>query len=217
VKHEYAGADDRIHRIRPAKMYDNHGRRFAATLDKSNATPIGQGPRPDGWSAPWMPGQEWFRYHEDDEHPNRFRIDYEGMLADRIKAHDDYDQAFMAEAVKRGWDAKDPDKAGQITAIIGKRPLPIELIVAAMQGNKYVLGLTTKVDSRITPFLNQKPIYRREARKQAVLASMDFADHDEDEAFEERMDLQEKYQPDAEPMAPRPVRRKKAPSVPEAA
>lgn len=190
MKTEYAGADDRIHKLRPAKMTDHHGRRFAATLDKSNMTPVGQGPRPDGWRAPWMPGQEWFRYHEDEENPLRFRIDYQGMLAERVRAHEQYRAEWEAFAVSNGWDPADESVAGRIIAKVGKKPLPVELIVAAMQGNKYILGLTDVVDSRVVPFLNQRPRYTRQAKLAAVVASMDFADHDDEESEPEEDDRQ---------------------------
>lgn len=190
-KHEFAGPDDRIHKIRSAKMWDQHNRRHAAVLDKSNGIPVGRGPNPDGWRAPWMPGQEWYRYLEDDTNPMRFRIDYEGLLNERVAAHERYDAEWEAFATSNGWDPKDPDVAGRIIAKVGMRPLPIELIVAAMQGNKYILGLTDVVDKRIVPFLNQKPIYKRVAKRQEMLAKMDFADHDGDEDLEARMDLDE--------------------------
>lgn len=190
-KHEFAGPDDRIHKIRSAKMWDQHGRRFAAVLDMSNGIPVGRGPNPDGWRAPWMPGQEWFRYLEDESNPLRFRIDYEGLLVQYMAAHEQYDADWEAFATSNGWDPKDPDVAGRIIAKVGQRPQPIELIVAAMQGNKYILGLTTKVDERVVPFLKQRPVYKRQAKRAEKLAGMDFADHDADEDLERRMDLDE--------------------------
>lgn len=198
MSHDYAGPEDRIHKVRAARFYDQHDRKFSATVDKKNGSPIGNGPQPSGWRPPWMPTQEWFRYFEQDD-PTRFRIDYDAMLQDRIAAHEQYDREWNDFAVAQGWDPKDEDKAGRIIAKVGKRPQPIELVVAAMQGNKYILGLTAKVDERIVPFLRQRPVYQRAAKKQEVLASMDFTDHDDDEDLEERMDLQEQFDPEATP------------------
>lgn len=209
MKHEYAGPEDRIHKLRPAKMFDQHGRRYSALLDKSNGTPVGQGPRPDGWRAPWMPGQEWFRYHEDESNPMRFRIDYDGMLNDRIAAHEQYEREWTDFAVVNGWDPKDPDIAGRIIAKVGKRPLPLEIIVAAMQGNRYVLGLTETVDERVVPFLRMKPKYQRIEKKLERIAGMNFADHDEE--LEDRMDLQEAHDPDDTPRGRVPVKPKRQP------
>lgn len=215
MKSEYAGPDDRLHKIRPAKMWDHHGRRYGAVLDKSNGIPIGRGPRPDGWRAPWMPGQEWFRYHEDETNPMKFRIDYESMLESSMAAHEAYDRQWTDYAVGNGWDPKDEAMIGRIVAKIGPRPLPFELIVAAMQGNKYILGLTEKVDKRVEPFLRMRPKYTRTAKKQEILSGLDFTDHDDDEDLEERMDLQEQHDPEDTPRGRVPVKSKRQKKAPE--
>lgn len=193
--HEYAGPEDRIHQLRPAKMWDQHGRKYAATLEKKTGTPVAQGPRPDGWRAPWIPSQEWFRYGEDEQNPMRFRIDYDGLLADRIASHEGYQAQWDAWASANGWDPKDPEFAGRIIAKVGKRPLPVEPILAAMAGNKYILGLTDKVDTRLLPFLNEKPRYHRAAKLQALKDQADWS-FDPDDEMEQRMDVDEDFDRD---------------------
>ncbi|HUR55045.1 MAG TPA: hypothetical protein VMZ71_13010 [Gemmataceae bacterium] len=161
--------------IRHTKMRDQHDRLYGVTIDTRTGTPIGMGPKPLGWKAPWMLSQEWARYDRDD--PMRFTWDYEGALNDRIAAHELYDQQYEDFCTKRGWDPTDESKKGQVTSVIGVRPQPIELIVAAMQGNKYILGQTTVVDERVVPFLKMRPKYQRQAKKEARLASLpDFSD-----------------------------------------
>jgi hypothetical protein len=173
-------------------MRDQHGRLFQCVVDTRTGTPIGNGPQPLGWRAPWIPSQEWARYSADD--PFTFRWDYDGMLADRIAAHEVYEQQYTDFCTRHGWDPADPAKQGQVVSVIGVRPQPIELIVAAMQGNKYLLGLTPTVDTRVLPFLKMRPTYQRQAKKDARLAAMpDFSDPPE--GVDEYGDLEEATDP----------------------
>jgi hypothetical protein len=212
-----AGPDDQSHSRRYTKMRDQHGRLWGCEIDIRTGTPVGHGPRPVGWKAPWLPSQEWFRYNPRGDNPNLFRIDYDSMVADRVAAHDAYDAAFTQYAVAHGWDPNDSSKRGVIESVVGKRPLPIEVIKAAMQGNKYVLGLTDVVDTRVVPFLRKK-----ENKQERKLAAMpDFTDQDTDEELEARMDLQDQFQPDDEPRDRAPIKtakrpKAKTPSVPAA-
>lgn len=207
-----AGPDDQSHTRRFGYLYDNHGRKFSANLDLKTGQPVGEGPRPVGWKAPWLPSQEWARYDSND--PTRFRWDYEGLLAQRMEAHELYESEYRQYAVSHGWDPSDEAKRPIIESVVGKKKgiQPIELVVAAMQGNKYVLGLTDKVDQRIVPFLR-----KREDKKQRVLSSMNFADVEEDAEFEERMDIQEAFDPQDTPRGRVPVKTKRAKTAGEAA
>jgi hypothetical protein len=154
---------------RQGVLYDNHDRKYSASIDKKSGFPVGV-IQPDGWTAPWYASQTFFKF-EDEDSPNRFRIDYQTMLDERIKAHEAYAFEYRKAALDRGWDPEDQSKAAAIIQVVGPKPLPIEPIVAAMQGNRWILGFTKVVDKRLQPFVRQ-----RTDRVTKAIAGMDFSD-----------------------------------------
>ena len=156
-------------------IYDQHesarfpkGRPWFANIDKKSGFPVGQ-ISPKGWSAPWLPDQGAFRFSEED--PTRFRIDYEYLLRERIEAHAEYQTQKEQSAVSRGWDPNSEEKQAVLESLIGKPPLPVEPVAAAMQGNSWILGLTDKVDPRVEKFI------RKETRREKMLKGLpDFSD-----------------------------------------
>lgn len=157
---------------RSARFIDtNHGRRWSAIIDKRSGGTIGK-MQPLGWRAPWMPDQSFFRFSEDD--PTRFTIDYQAMLDSRLAAHEQWNAEFRSTALKRGWSPDDPEKMNSLIELIGPKPLPVEPIVAAMQGNSWILGLSQKVDERVERFLPKKV-----NRVEKAVQSMDFRDESE--------------------------------------
>lgn len=190
---------------RPGTLTDQHGRKWRASIDKKSGFPVGV-IQPLGWLAPWMPPQGFFRFTE--EEPTRMEIDYEAILNQRLQDHEQWAAGFRQAALVRGWDPDDKAKAMNITEIVGKKPQPVEPVVAAMQGNRWILGLTQKVDPRLEPFTRQA-----ERRVSRVLQEMDFSDDDDtadqtDEEFEDRMDLQEAVDPEATPRGRVPIKPK---------
>lgn len=166
---------DQANTRRPGTFYDDHtsqrfpkGRPWFSNIDKRSGAPVGL-MRPKGWSAPWLPDPTSFKYSEDE--PNRFTIDYESILNERLSDHAAYQTMKEAAAVARGWDPTLPEKQAVLEALVGKPPLPVEPIAAAMQGNSWMLGLTDRVDPRLEPFV------RKETRRQKMLKSLpDFSD-----------------------------------------
>ncbi len=166
---------------RPGTLYDQHvspdfpkGRPWHASIDKKSGFPVGV-IQPKGWHAPWEPPQSAFVFSEDD--PTRFRIDYETLITSRRLTHSEYDAQMRQAALVRGWDPTDPEKRSSLEALVGPSPLPVEVLVAAMQGNKRVLGLTDKPDPRVDAFLP-----KRDSRTERLFAGMpDFSDVDDDD------------------------------------
>lgn len=175
---------------RPGTLTDQHGRKWSASIDNKTGYPVGV-IQPRGWRAPWMPPMASFKF-EDRDDPRTFRIDYEGMLDSRSQSHQDYTTQLQQAAIARGWDPTDPEKRSVLEKLVGPPPEPIEVIVAAMQGNSYILGLTDKVDPRVAPF-----VPRKQTRAQKVLANLpDFRDVP-DEELDDLLDLEEAHDPDA--------------------
>lgn len=173
----------------PGTLKDQHGRLWSATIDKKSGYPVGV-IQPKGWRAPWLPNQGFFKFENPDDNRS-FRIAYDQILDQRLKAHEDWASQFRQAALVRGWNPDDQTKQSNITELVGTKPLPIEPVVACMQGNKWMLGLTDKVDPRLEPF-----VVKRTDRVSRVVAEMDFSDADD--AFEDTLaDLEDEIDPDA--------------------
>lgn len=180
---------------------DDHDRRWGATTEKRSGGAVGKYKllhrTPKGARVPWEPDQAFLIPKGD-----RLFIDYEGMLRARLEAHEEYFTRCVEEATSRSWQI--PEKGEPIEKklklIVGEPPKPIEPIVAAMQGNSWILGKTDKVDARLVSFLPQ-----RQSRQKAILANLpdlsdasreDLSDLMEtDEELEARLDIEEQVDP----------------------
>lgn len=173
--------------------YDQHNRKWHGSAEKNSGYPAGV-IQPMGWSAPWLPpqGTDTFKFSKDD--PSRFTINYEFLLDERLKAVKELDDDRQQKAVDRGWDPDDPEKQEPLDRLCGKRDAinRPEVIVACMQGDKWILGLTERVNEKVAKYLPKKV-----DRKAALLSKFpDFTVQDEDE-LEERLDIEEQFDPDA--------------------
>jgi len=190
---------------RPQTMVDQHGRKWFADIEKRSGYPVG--PIRNRFDAPWLPDQAALRISP--EEPNHIFIDYDWMLSQRQEAHRDYHARAVEESASRRWDVpKDGTTySRELQLIVGKPPKPIEPIVAAMQGNKWILGLTTKVDERLTPFIETATA----AREEMLRSLPDFRDVDP------YGDLEEAHDPDALGGQSAPVRRRRRRTTEDAA
>lgn len=213
--------NDQASTRRPGTVYDDHisprfpkGRPWSASIDKKSGLPTGN-LSPKGWSAPWYPPVTLFRFSDED--PTRFIIAYDELLNERVEAHAEYQTQKEQSAVSRGWDPNSEEKQAVLESLIGKPPLPVEPIVAAMQGNSWMLGLTDKVDPRLEPFV------RKQSRKEKMLAGLpNFSDEpigvsgileDQEVSAEDELDrlldFEEETDPEAIGGKKVPVRNKK--------
>lgn len=186
---------------RPAHLTDQHGRRWFADIEKRSGFPVG--PIRARFDAPWFPDQGALRISL--EEPNRIFIDYEWLLSQRQEAHNDYHQKAVEESAARQWDVPERGQpySRNLQMIVGKPPAPIEPVVAAMQGNRWILGLTKVVDQRLTPFITDP-----HAKREQLIAELpDFRDVDP------YGDLEEAYDPEALGGQTTPVRRRKRRTV----
>lgn len=169
---------------RPAYLKDQHGRTWFADIEKRSGFPVG--PIRARFSAPWYPDQGSFRFSESD--PSHFAIDYEWLLSQRMEAHDEYHQRAVEESATRQWDVPERGEpySRNLQLIVGRPPNPIEPIVAAMQGNKWILGLSKKVDERLAPFITTP-----ETKREQIIRSLpDFRD-------DPYGDMEEQFDPEA--------------------
>lgn len=192
---------------RNGTVYDQHDRPWHAAIDKKTGYPVGV-IQPKGWRAPWLPpqGPDMFKFDKDE--PSRFVLNYEWLLEQRLQDGKQYDADRQKAALVRGWNPLDPEKQEALDQLVGPRDKlqPPEVIVACMQGDRWILGLTDKVNPKLGRFIPKKV-----DRKTALLSKFeDFTVPDEEEA-EKYMDLQEAHDPDATPRGRVPVKSTKKP------
>lgn len=178
---------------RPWVGFDQHGRKWGGSAEKNSGYPCGV-IHPAGWSAPWLAPQGTSTYIFSKDNPSSFRINYEGLLEERLKDQAEHQKDRQRAAMVRGWDPMDPEKQEALDNLtqantLVNRP---EVIVACMQGDKWILGLTDKVNEKVQAFLPKKV-----DRKTALLKGFpDFTVQDEAE-MEERLDLEEQFDAEA--------------------
>lgn len=181
---------DQAAQRRGATLTDDWGRAWSAVIDKRTGDPIGS-ITPQGWSAPWRPDQAYMR--PDPEDPRRLIIDLAQALRDAREAHEQYAEDWKRAAAARNIDPNDQRNHGILLQVVGPLPKPWQPIKAALDGNKWILGFTTKPDPRLVPFLTTK-----RQRAEASLEGLEsFADDPEVEALEARLDIEEQADPDA--------------------
>lgn len=169
-------ADER----RGQNLWDQHGRMMHASIEKKSGYPVG--PIQLLMDAPLEPDQKYLIL--DPLNVTKVTIDYASWIRDRQIANAEYHARAIEVNTANNWA---PLVAGEpypkhLTKEIGKPPLPVEPIVAAAQGNKWVLGLTNVIDTRLAHFF-EKPI-------DAAFDLSAFPDYSTDEQAEEDFDAE---------------------------
>lgn len=195
------------------KMWDQHGRPWGADIDitgkpkpgpVSFITPAAEDDKSAPWSAPLMPDQKYLRFNPD--RMMELRIDYTRWKGDLREAREFWVQELNRIAVEMsphdagasligssGEDYNDASPA--LLRKVGPKPQAIEPVIAAEQGNSWILGKTTRVDIRLKPFFPDP-----------VVDDLDFRDEPK------YMDLEEQHDPEAIGGKRAPVER---PAVPQ--
>lgn len=151
------------------RQKDQHGRVYGFQVEKTTGDPCSSVMLSPGGTLKVAPTEvplktpaQYLRYLSDPElvTSHRIQIDYERWIADTREAHLEYrKRRHEAARIHRISDTKlsEPPSEDMVLAI-GPAPVALEPIVAASQGNPYVLGLTTKIDARLYEFfLPQTP------------------------------------------------------------
>jgi hypothetical protein len=151
---------------------DQHGRRWRASVEMKSGYPTGRiaclHKTKNGNPPPWLPPQG---HPFMDVHPtrrDRIIINYDAIIDDRIRAHEELFNRAVEEAGARGLPIPEKGQAWdrRVVAILGTldQMAPIQPAVAAMQGNSYILGLSDQVDERLVPFLRKSRAQKRQER-----------------------------------------------------
>jgi hypothetical protein len=143
-------------RRKPRKLKDVYGRTWETTFDvvaDDACAPI----NPHGWSSPLVVPQKYLRVQPDDR--SMLKEMYGPWLQDLEAAHKEYEQRLFDDAMtifgNEGPKAYE-DRSPALLRYTGAAPQPIEPVLAALQGNKWMLGLTDKPDPRLTKFFVQE-------------------------------------------------------------
>lgn len=137
---------------------DQHDRRYHAEIELKTGHPCG--PLVPTYRAPLVVPQQYLTLSNDPEHPTRITINYTKWEADARAARKDWEQEGRSRALKMYGDAYDPRKPfGQdVLDIIGPAPSAVEPIIAARQGNSWVLGLTDRIDLRLAKYFEPEQL-----------------------------------------------------------
>jgi hypothetical protein len=169
-------------------LYDQHDREW--TTQVSNHTGMPTSAIVPSFQAPWFPDEQYLKVNPDNT--SELYIDYESLLRNRNAFLNEYHQAALV--VARQKELPTPERGNyhaKIVDAIGPMPKPIEPIVAAMQGNVYILGKTYaesrgldyRVDKRLERFCAQANDTDR------LLEQFDFGSAPGDEERVERIGL----------------------------
>jgi hypothetical protein len=126
-------------------------------------------PTPDGWTAPLIPEGPYVKIASSAE--LAIEIDYAGWISDLKSAHAEWTRAMRAFAQSMYGDkmveAEDhPPPA--LLAMVGPKPFPLEPVIAASQGNKWILGFSAVDTKGVGAFMPKKNL----------IEGYDFSDND---------------------------------------
>lgn len=149
---------------------DQHDRRYHAVIELKTGHPCG--PLEPQFTAPLMPPLNYMRVGMSAERPYDVVIDYARWIADlRSEANEWRARGEKLARLVHGekYDANAPFTR-QVLEELGPPPQHVEPVIAARQGNKYVLGLTDRVDVRLYAMLQE------DVATQTTPAEPDFSD-----------------------------------------
>lgn len=163
IKQFKSQADEREYR----EWVDQWDRLWEGTIELKSGDFCGLPPKPKGWAPPfpqWMPPAYTMRcgrlYEIHDKGVTRtlateeMYIDLAPWKIATLDSNREWREQLFDIGRTMSGDAFDPDApTPQVLARIGRKPLPVEVILAMEQGNRYVLGLTDVVDERLRPFM----------------------------------------------------------------
>ena len=167
-----AKAPDQAARRDDLILPDQHGREWHVVFDMRAMAPVIAYPR---FNAPWMPDPVFLRYEgmggKVKGVPVAVKLDYEGCLQSLTQAWNRWfsecrtiaqrmpgvDAVKAVEAVRdQRWD----DVPRGLLMEVGQTPTPLDFPKAAMAGNSWVLGLSSKVPSWAGPLLAMQDVFK---------------------------------------------------------
>lgn len=141
---------------------DQHGREYYASIELRTGDPTGL--IEPLFRAPLMPPQKYLS-RRNKKRPYDIEVDYVAWKRDVRARRREWEKEGRQLAQKMHGSKFDPREAFtmEVLDVIGPPPEAIEPIIAAEQGNRWVLGLTKKVDMRLVKFFEPEdtdPDYR---------------------------------------------------------
>lgn len=125
---------------RAMRFTDQHGRKWSGSIEIRTGYPIRVNPM---FRAPLEVPPKYLTY--DKQEPNLITINYEAWVEDLENAKRRYEGILRDGAVKF-YGEKAPEAIADPPAVllheVGSRPDPVEPVLAALSGNKWVLGLS---------------------------------------------------------------------------
>lgn len=133
--------------MRPFTTYDQDGR--AWFFEQSIRSGMPCGPFQPKFVAPWYPNHKYFIVNF--ENPSEMYIDYPTMRSDKRQALARFHRQAVEYATDKGLPvpALGEKYSKEILGKLGTAPDSILPIIAAEQGNPWILGRTTVVDPRL--------------------------------------------------------------------
>lgn len=169
--------EDQANTRRNATLKDDHGRKWYCVVEHRSGDPVG--PISPLFSAPWVPDQAYLK--PDPAQRDRLIIDYATAIRERLEADANYQRQWNRAATARTWDPKDPARAAALLELVGEPPAPWQPYKAAMDGNQWILGFTSRVDERVARFLPEITAPAATIDALPSFADLDsFADEEED-------------------------------------
>jgi hypothetical protein len=212
---ETRGNWSQAHQRRGQRFTDQHGRQYFAPIEIKTGEPCGL--LGALYSAPLPVPLMYLKRSKDSNRPYDLVIDYAQWLTDTRSELADWKKRATAAAVRRYGEDFDPTAPwpADILELFPRPPIHEEPIIAARQGNSWVLGKTTKPDPRLAAFfapevtdpdyhLKNEPDFRDmpDALADDVAAIVRATDDDADEddavvAGDDAFDLEDEIDPAA--------------------
>ena len=151
-----------MHQRRHGRWTDQHGRKWWAQVEIKTGEPCDR-LHADGWHAPLMPPPKYLKV--DLENPGTVAVRYEAWVHDLKVANKEWVKKANVIGMELYKDQYDPDAPYSAAVLLkaGPRPHAVEPVLAAKQGNKWVLGLlgpdgeTPKMPAKLAQFF-VKPV-----------------------------------------------------------
>ncbi len=136
-----------------AVHYDQHGRQWWSSIELRSGTSVGT--IEPNFVAPWYPDQQYLV--ENPANVTELWIDYRRMATDRKVSLDEYHADAVQYAADNKWPApKYGDYPSEIVQKKGHPSRSFKLVVAAWQGNPWILGLSDTPDPRLEELVKRE-------------------------------------------------------------
>jgi hypothetical protein len=145
---------------RGAIFTDQWGRKYSAVIETKTGDELSMQPM---FEAPLATPQQYFEPHPSADRPNSRVINYTRWKDDIRRATADWELNGRTIARQIPGQGIMPDGSFSLAVLdqIGPKPMAIEPVIAASQGNRYVLGLSKIPHPKLAKFFEKAPAEER--------------------------------------------------------